>query len=211
MSTKRLGGRFIQEASSSIGGVVITSCDVQTDLLDMGHSKCGPFCVQSEPQTASVCVSVPRSEGVSGRRHGNFLEKDVCICVPSLHDDSSGPGQDPFGRMQVLLIAPYWPTRSWINQMIALLYDYPRALPVWNKLLKQPQSNRFHEFIQSLDLHVWPLSGSLLDVRRFQQKCREHLPILEGYPPADCMMLNGGISRNGAQIKVIYLPRPIYL
>ena len=57
-------------------------------------------------------------------------------------------------KANVILVAPWWPQRSWTSLLLDLVRDFPRVLPLWPKLLKQPRQDRFHEAVASLHLHV---------------------------------------------------------
>jgi ribonuclease HI len=64
-----------------------------------------------------------------------------------------------FPECQMLLIAPYWPTKTWFLDLSQRTLHPPVPLPqVWY-LLKQPQVNQFHKNIQVLNLHAWWLKG----------------------------------------------------
>jgi len=57
----------------------------------------------------------------------------------------------------LLLIAPYWPKQVWFARLLELVSSPPVRLPLWKNLLRQPQSNVFHQNPRVLDLHVWRL------------------------------------------------------
>ena len=113
-------------------------------------------------------------------------------------------------QCRVILVAPLWPSRSWFSQLISLLYDFPRKVPVRPDLLKQPRSTVFCDNVQSKNLHVWPLSGKLSDQNTFQNKCRIELPILEGDLPLACIMLSGGFSTDGVQVRTYLAPQLLF-
>ena len=62
-------------------------------------------------------------------------------------------------NLRLILIAPLWPQQEWYPDLLHLIADYPRALPPWPKLLKQPHLDRFHLNIEMLRLHAWRLSS----------------------------------------------------
>jgi len=64
--------------------------------------------------------------------------------------------QDP---CDMVLVAPAWPSQSWFPLLLDLLVDHPRCLPLFPKLLKQPDQNVFHDQLEKLHLHVWKLSS----------------------------------------------------
>ena len=56
-----------------------------------------------------------------------------------------------------LLVAPFWPIQTWFWDLIPLLADRPRTLPLITKLLKQPgHTSIYDQSIGMRDLHVWP-------------------------------------------------------
>ena len=63
-------------------------------------------------------------------------------------------------RASVVLIAPWWPRRSWFLDMIDLLVSYPLTLPLRPDLLSQPISGEKHPRLSTLHLTAWPLSGN---------------------------------------------------
>ena len=62
-------------------------------------------------------------------------------------------------RATVLLIAPWWPKRTWFLEMITLVVGYPRTLPVRRDVISQPISGTLHPRPSALHLTAWPLSG----------------------------------------------------
>ena len=113
-------------------------------------------------------------------------------------------------KAQVVLVAPWWPQRSWTSLLLDLVHDFPRVMPLWPNLLKQPRRDRFHEAIGSLHLHVWPLSGRPSDVLNFQRRCLNVLPTLDGNLPPGCIMLSGRASFNGPKTMVMCRPKPLF-
>jgi len=71
-------------------------------------------------------------------------------------------------HLQLILIAPNWPQQEWFVDLLTLVVDYPRKLPDWKKLLKQPHLNRFHQDPGTMNLHAWRLSSQLSDREAFQ-------------------------------------------
>ena len=60
---------------------------------------------------------------------------------------------------QMIVVAPGWPGMSWFWDLIELSTKPPLLLPHWETLLKQPFSQRFHQNLQYLNLHVWHLDS----------------------------------------------------
>mgnify|MGYP001412616885 CR=1 FL=1 len=59
----------------------------------------------------------------------------------------------------VVLVAPWWPAQAWFPLLLELATDLPYRLPTLRTLLRQTGSDVFHDRLQSLNLHVWRLSG----------------------------------------------------
>ena len=57
------------------------------------------------------------------------------------------------------LIAPFWPQREWLPDLLELLSDIPIELPKRQDLLRQPHFHRFHENLPMLRLTAWRLSS----------------------------------------------------
>ena len=60
---------------------------------------------------------------------------------------------------QMIVVAPGWPGMSWFWDLIDLSTKPPLLLPHWETLVKQLFSQRFHQNLQYLNLHVWPLDS----------------------------------------------------
>jgi ribonuclease HI len=61
----------------------------------------------------------------------------------------------------LIVVAPWWPKQSWFPTLCQLAVGKPLKLPHWEKLLKQPGSNIYHQNPQILDLHAWMLRRQL--------------------------------------------------
>jgi hypothetical protein len=70
----------------------------------------------------------------------------------------------------LILIAPRWPQQPWYTQLLELLIDLPLELPVFPRLLKQPQSDVYHHDPALFQLHAWRISGDLSKIRAFRQE-----------------------------------------
>ncbi len=70
-------------------------------------------------------------------------------------------------RTEMILIAPCWPNQEWFPDLLALLIEHPRELPLWDRLLR-PHMKMFHLKPQVLALHAWRLSASHSKIRAFR-------------------------------------------
>ena len=80
-------------------------------------------------------------------------------------------------RVAMTLVAPLWPEKEWFADLLLLLTQPPLVLPCWDRLLRQPHCNLFHQGAHALNLHAWRLSSDTTESRAF----REGLPrVLSG-------------------------------
>ncbi|KAI2661461.1 ORF V: Enzymatic polyprotein [Labeo rohita] len=61
---------------------------------------------------------------------------------------------------QVLLVAPYWPTRTWFPDLISLAAAPPWKIPLRRDLLSQGMGTIWHPHPDLWNLHVWLLDGT---------------------------------------------------
>ena len=94
-------------------------------------------------------------------------------------------------HLSVILIAPWWPAREWFPDLLELCTDHPRKLPLWRVLLKQPHQHRFHEGLESLNLHAWMLSSEPSEGKVFRSRLPVGLPAQLGNPPPTSTTPNG--------------------
>ncbi len=64
---------------------------------------------------------------------------------------------------QILLVAPYWPTRTWFPELMLLVTAPPWQIPLRKDLLTQRRGTLWHLRPDLWKLHVWSLDGT----RRF--------------------------------------------
>ena len=60
---------------------------------------------------------------------------------------------------RMLLVAPLWETKEWLQDLLALSIRKPIALPLKENLLKQPHLEVFHQNLRSLNLHAFWLKS----------------------------------------------------
>ena len=75
----------------------------------------------------------------------------------------------------VLMVAPWWPHRSWTNDLLDLVVDFPWVLPLWPKLLKQPHLSRFHEAVPSLHLHAMAIVRKAIRCANFPKEVSKRI------------------------------------
>ncbi len=60
---------------------------------------------------------------------------------------------------QILLVAPYWPTRTWFPELMLLVTAPPWQIPLRKDLLTQRRGTLWHPRPDLWKLHVWSLDG----------------------------------------------------
>lgn len=75
---------------------------------------------------------------------------------------------------QLILIAPHWPRRHWFPNLLKLIADFPRKLPVREDLLHQPKSNILHPNPAVFNLTAWLLSTNTLQRKVFLNKLENY-------------------------------------
>lgn len=113
-------------------------------------------------------------------------------------------------RLRMTLVAPCWPQKEWFPDLLSLLVDLPRSLPTWDKLLRQPRSNRFHLNVKSLNLHAWRLSSSSSDREAFRRGLRQRCPQRSDFLPQESMNASGRLSQVGAVEGISILSMPLF-
>ncbi|XP_056116181.1 uncharacterized protein LOC130092365 [Rhinichthys klamathensis goyatoka] len=61
--------------------------------------------------------------------------------------------------LKLILIAPRWPGKYWLAEIIHMLYEDPWSLPLRRDLLSQAGGEIFHPHPERLALWAWPVSG----------------------------------------------------
>jgi hypothetical protein len=109
----------------------------------------------------------------------------------------------------LVLIAPAWPNQAWYPKLLDLLIETPLALPVWEKLLRQPQMYVYHRQPEIFQFHAWKISsdptlrGDFL--RSLQKGCPDH----RKRHPWRSTKESGQYSRVGVINGMSILPRPL--
>lgn len=112
-------------------------------------------------------------------------------------------------QAELILVAPNWPARPWFPELMDLLSDLPRTLPVSPRLLRQGRV--FHERPDLLHLHAWRLSGDLTVTQAFQDGLPDGWPDQSNHLPRTSTNPSGPSSFvgvvNGKQIHALPLSR----
>ena len=83
---------------------------------------------------------------------------------------------------RMIVLAPGWPGMPWFWDLVDLSTRVPLQLPHWKTLLKQPHSNRFHNNVEYLNLHVWLLDSRNPILEDSHLRWQKELRHLRGNP-----------------------------
>ena len=109
----------------------------------------------------------------------------------------------------MLLVAPLQHYQPWFPVLLGLLVDFPREVPPFPRLLRQPQSGVFHSHPEQVHLFAWNLSSVACESDSFLRQ----LPTvsarqLKHLPPVS-MTVNGESMRVGVVQNRLVLSKPL--
>ena len=114
-------------------------------------------------------------------------------------------------RVAMTLVAPLWPEKEWIADLLLLLTQPPLVLPCWDRLLRQPHCNLFHQGAHALNLHAWRLSSDTTESRAFQEGLLESCQGSSENLPLACTSRDGRSSVVGVVEGALLQSTPLYL
>ena len=114
-------------------------------------------------------------------------------------------------RVAMTQVAPLWPEKEWIADLLLLLTQPPLALPCWDKLLRQPHCSLFHQGVHALKLHAWRLSSDTTESRVFREELLESCQGSSESPPLDCTSRDGSSSVVGVVEGALLQSTPLFL
>ena len=114
-------------------------------------------------------------------------------------------------RVAMTLVAPLWPEKEWFADLLLLLTQPPLVLPCWDRLLRQPHCNLFHQGAHALNLHVWRLSSDTTESRAFREGLLESCQWSSENPPLACTSRDGRSSVVGVVEGALLQSTPLFL
>ena len=114
-------------------------------------------------------------------------------------------------RVAMTLVAPLWPEKEWFADLLLLLTQPPLVLPCWDRLLRQPHCNLFHQGAHALNLHAWRLSSDATESRAFQEGLLESCQGSSENPPLACTSRDGRSSVVGVVEGALLQSTPLFL
>ena len=112
-------------------------------------------------------------------------------------------------NLSMTLVAPLWPEKAWFAELLPLLTQPPLALPLWDRLLRQPHFHWFHGGVHALNLHAWRLS-SVSESRAFREELRLNCPAVSESPLHAYTSRNGSLSVVGVVEGALLQSKPLY-
>ena len=110
----------------------------------------------------------------------------------------------------LILIAPLWSGQPWFPDLLSLLVDFPRELPMREDLLVQPVSRVPHPKPAMLHLHAWKLSSQDSLRRDFLRKLPNASLDRFGLPLLPSTTADGAFSVIGASAGKLIHSQPLY-
>ena len=113
-------------------------------------------------------------------------------------------------NLLMTLVAPLWPEKAWLAELLLLLTQLPLALPLWDHLLLQPHFHRFHGGVHALNLHPWRLSSVSSESQAFREELRSNYPAIPESPLHAYASRNGSLSVVGVVEGALLQSTPLY-
>ena len=101
-------------------------------------------------------------------------------------------------RCRMIVVAPGWPRMHWFWDLVNLSTKPPLQLPHWPHLLKQPFSQKFHQNLMYLNLHVWHLDTTQNHLNHSLSRWQIELRHLKDPHLEDCTSQGGPFLNSGA-------------
>ena len=114
-------------------------------------------------------------------------------------------------RVAMTLVAPLWPEKEWFADLLLLLTRPPLVLPCWDRLLRQPHCNLFHQGAHALNLHTWRLSSDTTESRAFRVGLLESCQGSSENLPLACTSRDGRSSVVGVVEGALLQSTPLFL
>lgn len=112
-------------------------------------------------------------------------------------------------QCEIILIAPHWPRQMWYPQLLQLLVDFPRKLPIKKDLLVQGKKKIEHPSPSIFNLTAWKLSTNIIKQKAFQTILESSCPPLGDQELKKITIANLGDTvagvRNGILIPMQHL------
>ena len=185
----------LQEGQNNSNRMVTSSSNIQPNLHSLAQTN---VCHQIESQTTNLCLTSPRFKCCEHRCFEHLLGGSGRLCLLSCNSHTKGHTENVHLQVQNDSSS----TRVAQNALVSSesVNQAPLQLPHWPHLLKQPFSQKFHQNLMYLNMHVWHLDTTQNHLNhslsRWQIEFR-HLkdPHLEDSRSQGGLFLNSGANR----------------
>ena len=108
---------------------------------------------------------------------------------------------------RMIVLAPGWPGMPWFWDLVDLSTRVPLQFPHWKTLLKQSHSNRFHNNVEYLNVHVWLLDSRNPNLEDSHLRWQKELRHLKGNPQSRWAIYEQWCSQNKVDITSATVPQ----
>ena len=147
-------GRCTQPSRASCGDIVVSPPQVTRALLRAwGNPSIDLFATCLNAKLPLYCSLVPDPQAVfeDAFRHP-WDDLDLYAFPPFALVGRVIARVQKSSRIAMTLVAPLWPEKEWFADLLLLLTQPPLVLPCWDRLLRQPHCNLFHQGAHALNL-----------------------------------------------------------
>ena len=184
----------IKKGQGHTNRVVPSPTDIQPNLQSLAHTNGRPVCNSSKLQTTNLCISCPRQKCLENRCIEYLLGRPRRLCLLSSSHPATSNSKNNNIPMQDDSTGP----RVARDAMVLGSGGSFDQLPHWKTLLKQPHSNRFHNNVEYLNLHVWLLDSRNPILEDSHLRWQKELRHLRENPQEKSINQGGPFMGNGA-------------
>ena len=206
-------GRCTQPSRASCGDRVVSPpSGGESTSSGVGQSVDRPVRDLPQREAAPVLLACPGSTGCLRGCVSSSLGRPGPLRVPSLCSGRSGDrsrptviaSRDDSGRTSL--------AREGVVRRLAASTDPTTpGLPCWDRLLRQPHCNLFHQGAHALNLHAWRLSSDTTESRAFREGLLESCQGSSENLPLACTSRDGRSSVVGVVEGALLQSTPLYL
>ena len=206
-------GRCTQPSRASCGDRVVSPPQVARALLrTWGNPSIDLFATCLNAKLPLYCSLVPDPQAVfeDAFRHP-WDDLDLYAFPPFALVGRVIARVQQSSRVAMTLVAPLWPEKEWFADLLLLLTQPPLVLPCWDRLLRQPHCNLFHQGAHALNLHAWRLSSDTTESRAFREGLLESCQGSSENLPLACTSRDDRSSVVGVVEGALLQSTPLYL
>ena len=206
-------GRCTQPSRASCGDRVVSPPSVARALLrTWGNPSIDLFATCLNAKLPLYCSLVPDPQAVfeDAFRHP-WDDLDLYAFPPFALVGRVIARVQQSSRVAMTLVAPLWPEKEWFADLLLLLTQPPLVLPCWDRLLRQPHCNLFHQGAHALNLHAWRLSSDTTESRAFREGLLESCQGSSENLPLACTSRDGRSSVVGVVEGALLQSTPLFL